>query len=414
LIFLILAGHGIFKILDKTLETENIEYSSIFSDQVEKFDKVTLQKIVRKLPLGNGSDSNFEISTAGNLYQITSSIEPVLQKYIIDHIDKKNSKQFGFIAIDPVSGRILSMVSYDRDNQEANTCLVSDFPAASLFKIITAAAAIEKCGFNSNTPLTFNGNKYTLYKNQLRERVNKHSNKVTFEKSFADSINPVFGKLGKNRLGRTTLEHYANTFGFNQAFNFEIPLQHSTMIIGEDPYCWAEIACGFNKKTMISPLHSALVVSSIVNKGKLIEPTVIDTISKDNIVLYRRTSQDLPSIIEPQTAETLKKMMNRTISSGTASKSFRGFKKDKILSGLKIGGKTGSINNNSQRIKYDWFTGFAEEKNGSKKIVICVIVVHQDYIGIRAARYSRLAIKEFFHNYYANAKLEKTKKSAAM
>ena len=107
--------------------------------------------------------------------------------------------------------------------------------------------------------------------------------------------------------------------------------------------------------------------------------------------------------------------MNASITSGTASKSFSGFKKDRILSKLRIGGKTGSINKNAQHLKYDWFTGFAEEKSGSKKIVTTVLVVHEKYIGIRAARYSRMAIKEYFKNYYANAKINKhDKKSTSL
>jgi cell division protein FtsI/penicillin-binding protein 2 len=105
--------------------------------------------------------------------------------------------------------------------------------------------------------------------------------------------------------------------------------------------------------------------------------------------------------------------MQKTVLTGTASKSFARFKKDAVLSRLNIGGKTGSINNNAERLKYDWFVGFAEEKTGSKKIVLSVLVVHQDYIGPRAAQYSKMAIKEYFKNYYAT-KNDSKKKAAAL
>jgi len=415
LCLLILAGNGVFILLDKSLEVQQKDISLIFNNnQIDQFDKSTLQRILRQCPVANCSEKNFELTTDGATYQIKSSIAPGLQEFIIDHIDRKNSRHFGFVAMEPTTGRILSMVSYDRNNKNSNICLTPDYPAASLFKIITAAAAIEKCGFNSNTPVNFNDGKYTLYKRQLKDRNNKYTNYMTFGESFAGSINPVFGKIGQNRLGKSTLENYAAAFGFNRTFDFEIPLKPSTLSVNDVPYNWAEIASGFNNDTLISPMHGALVVSSIVNNGELLEPTIIDEINKYDQTVYRQTSRLLSEVVAPSTAMVLKKLMNKTVVSGTASKSFSRFKKDRILSNLNIGGKTGSINNNAEHIKYDWFAGFAEEKNGSSKIVISVLVVHQDKIGTRAASYSRMAIKEYFKNYYANINEQRKKNSAAL
>ena len=415
LCLLLLAGNGLFALLDKSLEVQqkNISFIST-NEQTGQFDKNTVQRIVRQFSFETCSDKNVELTTGGTTYQIETSINPCLQEFIIDHIDRKNSRYFGFVALEPATGRILSMVSYDKTGKDANICITPDYPAASLFKIITAAAVIEKCDFNCNTPVTFNDNKYTLYKNQLKDRVNKYTNQITFAESFAGSVNPVFGKIGKNRLGKSTLENYAAAFGFNKTFNFEIPLNPSTMSVSEDPYNWAEIASGFNNDTLISPMHGALFVSSIVNDGKLVEPTIIDEIDQNDQVVYHRNSHKMSDVIKPHTANTLKKLMNKTIVSGTASKSFSKFKKDKVLTRLNIGGKTGSINNNAQHLKYDWFAGFAEEKNGSNQIVIAVLVVHQDYIGTRAASYSRMAIKEYYKNYYANITEQQEKKSAAL
>ena len=94
--------------------------------------------------------------------------------------------------------------------------------------------------------------------------------------------------------------------------------------------------------------------------------------------------------------------METTISSGTCKKTFRGFKNDRILSMLNIGGKSGSIYNASHDARYDWFVGFAEEKEGSAKIVISAVVTHEKYIGTRASQYARMAIKQYFSSYFAN------------
>jgi hypothetical protein len=45
--------------------------------------------------------------------------------------------------------------------------------------------------------------------------------------------------------------------------------------------------------------------------------------------------------------------------------------------------------------------GFAEEKDGHEKLVISVIVAHEKYIGIRASHYARMAMKQYFRNYFA-------------
>jgi cell division protein FtsI/penicillin-binding protein 2 len=390
------------------------EYSLDLPHSIETFDKATLQKIIRYNPWTNSEDDDFELHTSGKTYQVHSSIDSSLQQFIASRIDRKNSKHFGFIAMDPETGRILTMVSYDRNSQTANICLQPEFPGASIIKIVTAAAAIEKCGFNADTPVTFNGNKYTLYKTQLKEQINKSTNQVSFEKAFAFSINPVFGKVGLNQLGKSVLESYAAAFGFNKLFDFEIPLSPSVFAISDEPYNCAEAACGFNRRTLMSPIHGALIVAAIVNNGKLLEPTLIDAIKFSDDLVYQRSAHPLSAPVTPYTAGTLKKMMTVTVASGTASKSFSGYKKDKVLSELTIGGKTGSINNNAEHLKYDWFAGFAEGKTGSPKLVVCALVVHKDYIGTKSAQYARMAIKEYFENYETTAQIQSSQKAAAL
>ena len=73
----------------------------------------------------------------------------------------------------------------------------------------------------------------------------------------------------------------------------------------------------------------------------------------------------------------------------------------RCLSRLTLGGKTGSIYNRAHDARFDWFVGFATEKKGSEKIVVAVMVAHEDYIGIRAGQYARMAIEHYFKDYFA-------------
>lgn len=103
--------------------------------------------------------------------------------------------------------------------------------------------------------------------------------------------------------------------------------------------------------------------------------------------------------------------MRASVRSGTCSKIFRGYRTDHILSKLNIGGKTGSIDTKKHDGRYDWFVGFAEEKEGTGKLVVSVIVTHEKYIGIRASQYARMAIKQYFRDYFAKNEINLEKAS---
>ncbi|MDL1961273.1 MAG: PbpA, partial [Deltaproteobacteria bacterium] len=289
-----------------------------------------------------------------------------------------------------------------KTNRYNNPCVDNRFPAASIFKIVTAAAAIERCNFNPGSTLKYNGRKHTLYKSQLKDRTNRYTNRITFRDSFAQSVNPVFGKIGALYLGKTVLENYAEAFGFNQNIDFEIPVAPSSIYLSDEPYQWAEVASGFNHKTTLSPIHGALITSAILNQGRLIEPTIVNQITNETgQVIYHSHLITLNQAITPKASNVVNNLMKATIKSGTCRKTFRNYRKDQILSKLNIGGKSGSIDNKAHDARYDWFVGFAEEKDGPKKFVISVIVAHEKYIGTRANQYARMAMKQYFRNYFA-------------
>jgi cell division protein FtsI/penicillin-binding protein 2 len=91
--------------------------------------------------------------------------------------------------------------------------------------------------------------------------------------------------------------------------------------------------------------------------------------------------------------------MEATVRYGTAKKAFSGFQKDPVLSKCNLGGKTGSIYNREHDLRFDWFVGFADLKNGDKKMAISVVVAHEEFIGIRAAAYARMAIKKYYTDF---------------
>jgi len=286
------------------------------------------------------------------------------------------------------------MVSFDKQNPTRNTCVGDQFPAASIFKIITAAAAIDTHGLNSNSIITYSGQKHTLYRGQLKATVKGNTYTVSLEDSFAQSINPVFGKIGIALLGKGKIEDYALRFGFNKPIDFDVPVKPSHITIGNEPYNQAEIASGFNTLTTISPLHGAMIVTTVLNEGKMKTPTIVDRIiGPQNQIVYERADRPAQKVISERASKELHRMMQATISSGTAQKLFKGFDRHAVLKDLLIGGKTGSINNNP---RFDWFVGFAQNPRTRQAIAVSAVVVHEQFIGGRAGEYAKLAMETFF------------------
>jgi cell division protein FtsI/penicillin-binding protein 2 len=215
--------------------------------------------------------------------------------------------------------------------------------------------------------------------------------------AFAKSVNPVFGKIGNLCLDKDTFEFYAKAIGFYRIIDFEIFLPPSLTVLSNEPYQLAEIACGFTRKTRISPVHGALIAATALNQGKLIAPAIVDRITDENKdTLYRNRPTIIGQAFSPETAEALQELMKTTVQSGTVRGTFRKYRKDKIISRLEIGAKTGTINNQTNDLKYDWFVGYASEMLGGRKIIVSVLVAHEKYIGIRATQYAIMAFKKYF------------------
>lgn len=359
--------------------------------------KKDLRELIDLETLCNSPDGKININCYGRSLSLETTLDQALQSYMLKVIQRSRSPLIGFVAMDPATGRILSVIDSKKVNRAKSICLSSQFPAASIFKIVSAAAAIDRCNISGDTSLTYNGWAHTLYKNQLTDRINRYTNSTSLKSSFAKSINPVFGKLGIFRLKKDLIEEYANRFGFNQKIEFELPVELSRISVGEDPYHWAEVCCGFNRETLISPIHGAMMAAAIVNGGKLVEPTIIGYITdEENNPVYVGSTNIIRRVISRKASREMKELMAATISSGTCSSTFRGYRRDSILSKLSIGGKTGSINNKSDELHYDWFVGYCAEKAGTKKLALSVLVVHDKLLREKSHEFARRAMRYYF------------------
>jgi len=361
--------------------------------------KESLARLIGSRNLGSDDLTVFPIKDEqGHELFVSTTLDPDLQKWALKAVSRAQTDEAALVVLDPAKGDVLAMASFNVDNKPVNLTLSSSFPAASLFKIVTAAAAVETKSLNGGSTLAYDGRKHTLYRKNIVPDVSKGRNQVTLKKSFAQSINTVFGKLGAFTLGPKALQDFAQRFYFNQPIDFEMPVETSRFVPPDDDYYrLAEIASGFNITTKVSPLHGAMLAAAIANDGLLMEPTVVrEVFDRENNIYYHQKPVPLGRPISPSTVSEMKSMMEATIAEGTGRSYFRDKKRHRVLAPLEIGAKTGTINDEQSR-KVDWFVSFAVNSKTGRKIALAVLVVHnKDRMGFRAPKVGRDCIIRYF------------------
>jgi len=333
----------------------------------------------------------------GRRYFISTAIHAKLQKYILKTLKRSRTQQSAVVVMDSHNGRLLAMVNYDANGDTDNLCLQANFPAASLFKIVTAAAALESAGLKPDQGYYYRGSKHTLYKSQLKTKKDRWTTQTSFRKAFAYSNNAVFGKIGIYDLGQDKLMRYSEKFFFNRPITSDLPVAVSRVTIPADDFGLAEIASGFNKGTLISPMHAALLAAVAVNKGNMPAPRLVDSIRNDsNEVIYQASLPAMKTIVNRQTAQDLKLIMQDAVRYGTGRTAFRKLRRKKRFKKFDLGAKTGTINDREDRFKYDWVTAFATSPDGAGSICVSVLGVHGKILGTRSAEMTRAIVDYYF------------------
>ena len=323
---------------------------------------------------------------------------------------EKEFRQYGpdygaFVALDASTGRVLAMVSFTRDpGTHENLALRATFPSASVFKMVTAAAAIEEEKLSPNTVIPYNGRNHTLYKgNVLHTQLTRWTRYITLKEAFAKSINTVFGKIGSQTLKPEELRAYAGRFGFDRQLMSDVLIQEGHAPISNDPWKIAETASGYTRDNTMSPLQGAMMAAAIVNDGVMMEPFVVHSVYKtDGTSLYTAEPKVSAQAVDSQTASELRELMKETILDGTSRKVFRGFARTK-LSFLDVGGKTGSLNGLNPVGKYDWFVGYASGRG--KKIAVAAVTIHKTLWRVKSSYLARRGIESYFTNFIKESEL---------
>lgn len=331
-----------------------------------------------------------------NLY-INYTIDQDLQDWATQRLKRYNPDYGVFVAIDPDTGKILAMTSSRRDEQlSAELALNATYPAASTFKVITAAAAIEEGVATPSTVFAFNGKSTSLYKSQVYQvKENKWTRRMSFKTAFAKSVNPIFGRLGAQDLGAQTLVEYAERFGFNARFVSDFEFDNGRITIDQaDDWEAAESASGYTRRNTLGPVHGAALAAAIANGGKLISPSIVESVTDgSNKVLYTFDKPVMIDAISAESAAAVRELMSATLTEGTGRKSFRNFVRQKFTD-VEAGGKSGHLRGELPEGTYDWFIGYGERDN--RKIAYAMMCINKEKWYVKSSTFAREALEHYF------------------
>lgn len=348
----------------------------------------------------------FPVQKDGEQLNVHFTLDKELQEKVEALYERYDPVYAAFVAMDPETGKILAMVDYSSEPHEGNIALKATYPAASVFKVITSAAALSEGKIAPRSTFPVNGRFATLYKRNLTDAVNRWTKFITIEEAFAKSVNTVFGKIAMNRVGPEALQRYANGFGFNQHIDFDMPLEMGTVQVPtDDEFGLAESGSGYTRRQTMSPIQGAMIAAAAINGGKMPAPYVVDAITNaQGKTVYEASVQDgLFRPIDQETARSLSMIMEHTITQGTARREYRDYNHHPILSKLFIGAKTGSLSGDAPQGKYDWFVGFAQSStNPKKKITYASMIVNRKYWRVKSSHIAREVIIQYFRNQEGN------------
>ncbi|MDR2353651.1 MAG: hypothetical protein LBF22_10965 [Deltaproteobacteria bacterium] len=314
----------------------------------------------------------------GRTFFAQTTFDPALQQQVEKWITQVGAGEAALVVLNPTDGRILALAG--TGTNPGGAAVLGGVPAASLFKIVTAAASMEKNNYDEDSYVLYDGGKHTLFKTNVVKEPDQGLHKATLRLGFAESINSVFGKLGIYTVGPEDLAVYAERLKFNQELPFEIQVAPSAFQINDptDDFHLAELASGYNRLTTMSPLHAAMVAGTVWAGGLIYEPWMVVEVKDEFHNLFYRGGPSLGGrALIPETTRKLKVLMEATIHEGTGRRRFSDAATHPLLSQLHLGGKSGTINDDSgQRV--DWFVAFASPKKWGVKepLAIAAVVVH--------------------------------------
>ena len=286
---------------------------------------------------------------AGNQMYLT--IDEVIQRAAEDELAatiEKHGAHAGFVVVmDPKTGEILALANYpkyDLSNYRSvskdmwrevssNRAVEQAFEPGSIFKVFTAAAALETGKVKLTDTFNGMGGRIKFAGRTLRDT---HSYSImTFAKVIEVSSNIGTLQIAQ-KLGSDRLYEYIKKFGFGNVTGVGLPGESSGLVLNYKqwtPLVWSRVS--FGHSVSVNAIQMCAAYSVIANGGKLLKPHLVKSIRDENGRLKKEYKPEVVrQVLREDTAREIREIMQGVVDRGTG--------KPAAIPGVRVAGKTGT------------------------------------------------------------------------
>ncbi len=239
-----------------------------------------------------------------------------------------------------------------------NRLLSASYTPGSVFKLVTASAAIDllkdidQTVYHCDGALDIGGDKVTCPE--------AHGD-VTLEKALAKSCNVAFAEITL-KLGKENLQNYADKAGLNASLDVDGMKTAKGVVKLTDAQganlAWAGIG---QYSDMVNPLNFMAFVGAIANDGVRVSPSIV--LEKGAFSGMAYSVGGSKRILSAGTAKTLGEMMRNNVVSEYGESNY---------SGLELCAKTGTAEVGKDKRPHSWFVGYMDREDFPLAFVVVV------------------------------------------
>lgn len=340
------------------------------------------------------------VADLGNGFVGELTLDAALQKKAARILERGKVPVGAIVLMDVKTGDVLTLaerrvtenpaVPPFGDSGPQHVALRAFAPAASVFKIISAAALLE-AGVSATAAFP-----YVAGHQRVRaEHVGAPptgSPTATIGDGLSKSLNGLFAHLATEKLEPDALSTAAQKFYFNEVLPFPALTDASTAQVPRNIVERGRMAAGFFHSKMTA-LHGAVIAATIARDGEVPAPRLVTRLrTPEGRMLDGPAPTSLGRAVQTSTARALGRMMRDTTEDGTARRAFS--QVPKSLEGVQVVGKTGTLTDPSTKTDYTWFVGYAPAE--SPRVAFSVLVGNGDLWWVRATDVARDVLAAHF------------------
>lgn len=310
-------------------------------------DKIRLYTDARAIPLPH-VDDGFQIGDNGATVELTIDVEmqKIMERELLQAMEKYDSTQAVGIIMNPKTGEILSLASmpsfHPADYQDVDPSIYNrnlpvwmTFEPGSTFKIVTLAAGLEEKVIDLHDE-HFHDPGYTMVANaKLRCWKRSGHGHQSFLEVVENSCNPGFIEIGQ-RLGSEKLDRYIRDFGFGESTGSGIAGEAKGILFSKEAFGPVEQATtAFGQGISVTPIQQVQAVAAAINGGFLYRPYIVKEIKNDKGETLQSFEPELKRrVISEETSAQVREALESVVANGSGRNAFN--------DGLRVGGKTGT------------------------------------------------------------------------